>query len=97
MYIRAYSNDSHLSIHSVLRLLCSSESLGPRNLYQLPLLFLPLIGIKTWAWLFIMESELLGQLQFYSEDDMKSMSMPEVGSFPLEFLLMSFGQLPGGL
>lgn len=35
-----------------------------------------------------------GQLQFYSEDAVKH--KPEVESFPPEFLLKPFGQLPGG-
>lgn len=47
--------------------------------------------------MFIIERELLGPLQFYSEDDMKSTRVPELGTFPLELLLKSVGQLPGGL
>lgn len=67
-----------------------SEPLGSCNLWQL-LLFLPLLGNKDLGMVvYQREGIFWGQLWFYSEDGVKT--MPEVGSFPLEFMLRSFGQ-----
>lgn len=97
MGVRASSNGRYLSVHNVVRLLCSLEPLRPCKLYQLLLLFLPLTRNKDVDMVVYHREGTLGPLQFYSEDDMKSTCMPEAGTLPLELLLNSVGQLPGGL